>query len=103
VTLPQGSSTRAFATPSTKPVFPVAAADTALPATFAWLAGAVSSAPIANPRLSVPDTAPVVQHFQEVLGRLKPQANEGDLSGLADEVAGWSAFRERATRLFTDD
>ena len=97
------ASTQAFATPGTLPVFPVATANTALPATFAWLAGAVSSAPAANPRRPVPEIAPVLKRFQDILDHLTPGADEGDLSALADEVADWSSSRANATAPFTAD
>lgn len=98
------ASTRAFATPGMRPVFPVAAADTSLPATFAWMVGAVSSAPVANPRRPAPQISPVLQQLQYVLDRLEPQADEGDITGgLSDEIASWSEDRARATRPFIDD
>jgi len=45
----------------------------------------------------------VLHRFQRVLDRLAPQADEGDLAGLSDEVASWARHRARATRPLVDD
>ena len=51
----------------------------------------------------VPDVTPALRHFRSVLSRLEPQADEGDLAGLADEIADWSSHRTRATQPLIDD
>lgn len=51
----------------------------------------------------VPDLTSALHRFQGVLDRLEPQADEGDLEGLADDVASWAPERARATEPFLDD
>jgi hypothetical protein len=87
--------------------FPVPSADTTLSSAFAWVAAAVSSAPLAAPTElaaePVPDILPVLRSFQGILNRLPAQADEGDLAGLGEEVSSWSGERLRATRVLLDD
>ncbi len=68
---------------------------------------AVSSAPGAWPEPEaihpVPDAGPALLHFRSVLSRLEPQADEGDLAGLTEEIASWSSHRARATQPLVDD
>lgn len=94
-------------TKSGRQPFPVPGADTSLSAAFAWVAPAVSSAPLVAPTESaaepIPDILPVLRSFQGVLNRLPPQANEGDLANLGEEVSSWSGERVRATRVLLDD
>lgn len=94
-------------TKSGRQAFPVPSADTSLSSAFAWVTAAVSSAPLAVPTElpaePVPDILPVLRTFQGVLDRLTPQADEGDLAGLGEEVANWSEERVRATRVLLDD
>lgn len=52
----------------------------------------------------VPDIALVQRRFERLLDQLEPQADEGDLSGLTEEIADWADYRARATRpLVSDD
>lgn len=51
----------------------------------------------------VPDMTPVLNRFQAVLNRIGPQEDEGDLSGLSEEVADWAPYRAGATRPLIDD
>jgi hypothetical protein len=51
----------------------------------------------------VPDVAPVLERFQGILDTLEAQEDEGDISGLADEIAEWAPHRSAATQRLTDD
>jgi uncharacterized phage-associated protein len=51
----------------------------------------------------VPEIAPVLASFREVLDRLGPQEDEGDLSSLGDEIAEWAPLRARATKRLVDE
>lgn len=92
---------------SGRQAFPVPSADTSLSSVFAWVTAAVSSSPLAGPKElaaePVPDILPVLRSFQSVLDRLPPQADEGNLATLGEEVTRWSEDRARATRLLIDD
>ena len=84
-------------------------ADTSLPATFAWLiepattlSATGSDTDVAN-RQPIPDIAPVLRQFQDILDRLEPQVDEGDLSGLAEEIQEWAPYRARATQPLIDE
>lgn len=103
---------RAYAAPAAstpQSLLSVPHADTSLPATFAWLTKSVTSLRAtesdtdAAARLPIPDIAPVLRHFQDVLNRLEPQADEGDLSGLTEEIEEWAEYRARASRPLIDE
>jgi hypothetical protein len=51
----------------------------------------------------VPEIAPVLARFQEVLDELGPQEDEGDISGLSDEIADWASLRAKATKRLVDE
>jgi len=68
-----------------------------------WLAVSSGGVSDLDAPLPVPDMAPALRRFSIVLGQLDPQADEGDLAGLSDEVASWSADRARATQPLVDD
>jgi hypothetical protein len=106
------TSARAYAVPAvstSQSLFSVPPADTSLQATFAWLteptAGlrATRSGTDAADRLPIPNVAPALRHFQGILNRLGPQTDEGDLSGLAEEIEEWAAYRARASQPLIDE
>jgi uncharacterized phage-associated protein len=51
----------------------------------------------------VPDIAPVQSRFERILDQLEPQTDEGDLTGLTEEIADWADHRARATRPLVGD
>jgi hypothetical protein len=103
---------RAYAAPAvstSRSLLRVPPADTSLPTSFAWLIEPTTTERATAPEADVtdrrptPDVAPVLRHFQGVLNRLEPQADEGDLSGLAEEIEEWAAYRTRATQPLIDE
>lgn len=50
----------------------------------------------------VPEIAPVLARFQEILDGLGRREDEGDITGLSDEIAGWESLRADATRRLED-
>lgn len=103
---------RAYAAPAvstSQSLLSVPAADTSLPATFAWLIEpttslrATGSGTDTAARRSIPDIAPVLREFQDILDRLERQADEGDLTGLAEEIEEWAPYRARATQPLIDE
>ena len=103
---------RAYAAPAvstSQSLLSVPPADTSLPATFAWLIEPTTSLRAARSNINVtdwtpiPDIAPVLREFQDILDRLEPQGDEGDLSGLAEEIEEWAPYRARATGTLIDE
>ena len=103
---------RAYAAPAastSQSLLRVPPAGTSLPATFAWLTEPATSLWVARPDFDVddsrpvPDIAPVLREFQDILDRLDPQVDEGDSSGLADEIREWAPYRARAMRPLSDE
>jgi hypothetical protein len=79
-------------------------ADMSLPATFAWLIEpATTLRATGTDRQPIPDIAPVLRQFQDILDRLEAQADEGDLSGLAEEIEEWAPYRDRAAQPLIDE
>jgi hypothetical protein len=103
---------RAYATPAattSQSLLSAPSVDTSLPATFAWLAEPATSVRVTRSNIEVadarplPDIAPVLREFQDILDRLEPQVDEGDLSGLAEEIGEWAPYRARAMRPLIDE
>lgn len=52
----------------------------------------------------VPDVTQTLHRLSVVLDQIEPQADEGDLHGLADEIDSWAGYRAAATdSLLTDE
>jgi uncharacterized phage-associated protein len=51
----------------------------------------------------VPEIAPVLARFQQVLDGLGAQEDEGDISGLTDEIVDWAPLRAKATKRLVDE
>jgi hypothetical protein len=51
----------------------------------------------------VPDITQTLHLLSAVLDQIEPQADEGDLQGLADEIDSWAGYRAAATDLLLTD